>query len=74
MHKHEEKKCSRCNNSFECRMGDITHCQCYGITLSTEERSFIEERYEDCLCSQCLLQLKQGYTFFREKYFFDASK
>jgi hypothetical protein len=69
MCKHEEKKCPRCSRSFECKPGDITQCQCYGISFSIEERAFIEERYEDCLCRKCLLELKHRYTFFTEKYF-----
>jgi len=69
MCKHEEKKCPRCSSSFECKSGDIVQCQCYGISFSTEERAFIEERYEDCLCRKCLLELKHRYTFFTEKYF-----
>ena len=69
MCKHEAKQCPRCANSFECKVGDIAHCQCYIIALSTEEKAFIEERYNDCLCSNCLQELKQRYVFFIEKYF-----
>ena len=74
MCKHEEKKCPRCNTPFECRVGDITHCQCYGITLTDEEKSFIEERYPDCLCRNCLVELKQRYTLFKEKYFVNGDR
>jgi hypothetical protein len=69
MRKHEEKPCPRCQQRFECKTGDVVHCQCYGIMLTTEERAFIEERYNDCLCRNCLLELKQRYVLFREKYF-----
>jgi len=65
---HEEKHCPRCGNRFECKAGAITACQCYGIVLSDEERAFIEERYNDCLCRNCLLELKNRYIFFKEKY------
>jgi len=65
---HEEKHCPRCGNRFECKAGAITACQCYGITLSDEERAFIEGRYNDCLCRNCLLELKNCYIFFKEKY------
>ncbi|HEV8270045.1 MAG TPA: cysteine-rich CWC family protein [Chitinophagaceae bacterium] len=65
---HEEKHCPRCGNRFECKAGSITACQCYGIGLSNEERAFIEERYSDCLCRNCLLELKNHYIFFKEKY------
>lgn len=69
MCKHEEKKCPRCSSPFECKVGDVTHCQCYGIQLTPEERAFLESRYGDCLCRKCLLELKQRDTLFKEKFF-----
>jgi hypothetical protein len=66
---HEEKLCPRCGNGFECKPGSITECQCYGIALNNEERAFIEDRYDDCLCRSCLVELKSRYIFFKEKYF-----
>ncbi|MHA4808372.1 cysteine-rich CWC family protein [Flavitalea flava] len=57
MCKHEEKYCPRCKSAFECKVGDITQCQCFGIGLNPEEKKFLEERYEDCLCRNCLLEL-----------------
>ena len=70
MPQHEIKNCPRCNNTFECKAGDINHCQCNFIELNIEERCFIEDRYADCLCAACLHQLKNRYMFFKEKYFF----
>jgi hypothetical protein len=72
--KHEEKKCPRCAKHFECKVGDITHCQCYGISFTAEEKAFIEERYRECLCRNCLLELKQPNTLFSEKYFLHGPK
>ncbi|MEP6681926.1 MAG: cysteine-rich CWC family protein [Parafilimonas sp.] len=69
---HETKICVRCNNAFECKAGDITNCQCNNIELSIEERSFIEDGYSDCVCINCLLQLKNRYVLFKEKYLFNA--
>jgi hypothetical protein len=74
MCKHEEKSCPRCQQRFECKPGDVVHCQCYGIMLTTEERAFIEDRYNDCLCRNCLLDLKQRYVFFKEKFFMNDAK
>src|SRR5688572_23558443 len=74
MCKHEEKPCPRCMQRFECKPGDVVHCQCYGIMLNAEERAFIEEKYNDCLCRNCLLELKQRYIFFREKYFINDTR
>jgi len=67
MCKHEEKKCPRCGGGFECKVGDIVKCQCYGIELSAAEETFIKSKYNDCLCRNCLLQLKQRYQFFVEQ-------
>lgn len=68
MCKHEEKKCPRCQAPFECKVGDISQCQCYGVPLNVEQRKFLEERYGECLCRQCLLELQQRDTLFKEKY------
>ncbi len=67
MCRQEEKKCPRCNNAFECKVGDILKCQCYGIQISTEEDAFIKSKYTDCLCSNCLEQLKSRYHLFVEQ-------
>ncbi|MGC4100341.1 cysteine-rich CWC family protein [Ferruginibacter sp.] len=69
MYKHEEKKCPRCNNSFECKVGDIGNCHCSTVKLTVQEMNFVQERYNDCLCNNCLLELKNKYILFREKYF-----
>ena len=74
MCKHEEKSCPRCHSAFECKVGDITHCQCSGITMTDSEKQFIAERYTDCLCRKCLLELKQPEVLFSEKYFSRAGK
>lgn len=67
MCKHEQKNCPRCGKGFECKVGDVTNCQCYGIELSIEEEAFITKQYADCLCRNCLLQLKNRYTLFVEQ-------
>jgi hypothetical protein len=74
MCKHEEKYCPRCHAAFECRVGDVAQCQCSGIGLSPAEREFIADRYRDCLCRKCLLELKQPETLFKEKYFSNAGR
>jgi len=66
---HEQKICSRCQQSFECKEGAISQCLCNTVVLTAEERAFIEERYKDCLCINCLKELKNRYVFFKEKYF-----
>jgi hypothetical protein len=65
---HETKTCPRCQQPFACKPGNISNCQCNGIKLTEEEKAFIADRYEDCLCINCLQNLKDKYVFFKEKY------
>lgn len=69
---HEQKACPRCSRAFECKVGDIGHCQCSSMVLSMEEKAFIETRYNDCLCADCLKDLQNKYTLFKEKYLFNG--
>lgn len=61
MPQHETKKCPRCTREFECKVGNISECQCSQVILSYEERAFIEQKYIDCLCGQCLQTLQFQY-------------
>lgn len=71
MPQHEPKICPRCRQQFECRTGDVPNCQCSAVSLTIEERAFIEDRYEDCLCINCLKDLKNKYVFFKEKFMYN---
>ena len=57
MNKHEIKYCPRCQASFECKAGDITHCQCFGIRLTPKLHDEISNKYGDCLCKKCLEEI-----------------
>jgi Cysteine-rich CWC len=70
MSKHEQRYCPRCNIVFECKAGTITQCQCSAIQLSPEERIYVESRFEDCLCVNCLIALQKEYVLFKEKYIY----
>ncbi|MCW3091062.1 MAG: hypothetical protein JWP81_2131 [Ferruginibacter sp.] len=59
---HENKNCPRCRISFECKVGNITQCQCYGINLSDEEQQFISKQFTDCLCADCIKALRSTYS------------
>ena len=45
-------------------------CQCSTIQLSVEERAYVESKFEDCLCINCLNALQQEYVIFKEKHIF----
>lgn len=58
MPQHEEKICPRCQKNFECKVGNITECQCFGIQVSEALQAFLLNKgYEDCLCADCLREL-----------------
>ncbi len=68
MPQHEIKNCPRCNGTFECKVGNISLCQCSNITLTIEQQAFIETKYQDCLCGNCLKDLTNKYMVFKEKF------
>ncbi len=59
---HEEKCCPRCGRAFECKSGSILLCQCQTVVLNEAQLTWIHERYDDCLCSRCLLALRSEYN------------
>lgn len=67
---HEMKSCPRCSKNFECKTGNISECQCYGFKMTEELKAFLEQRYNDCLCRNCLDHLSQELNLFKEKYIF----
>lgn len=65
---HEQKICPRCHNGFDCKPGNITQCQCFGIQFTAGQKKYIEEKYNDCLCRNCLTALQNEVEIFREKF------
>lgn len=65
--KHEQKACPRCKTVFECKVGDISNCQCYRVDLTVAEEAFIASKYNECLCRDCLRLLKNRYHLFVEQ-------
>ncbi|HSC37208.1 MAG TPA: cysteine-rich CWC family protein [Chitinophagaceae bacterium] len=61
MCKHEVKACPRCKTVFECKVGDISKCQCYPVPLTDAERDFIARQYIDCLCADCIREARAAY-------------
>ena len=67
MCKHEEKKCPRCGKGFECKAGDIAHCQCSSIQLNEAETKFIADTFTDCLCAACMKAMKSEYSILQRQ-------
>jgi hypothetical protein len=65
---HEQKVCPRCRNRFDCKPGNVTQCQCFGVQFTAEQKAYIEQRYNDCLCRSCLLTLQNEVEMFKEKF------
>lgn len=57
MYRHEDRTCPRCGAAFECKVNDITSCQCYTVQLNDGERDLLIRMYDDCLCTACLTTL-----------------
>lgn len=53
------KICQRCQTSFDCRMNDITNCQCNSIVISEAGNDFLKKTKYDCLCKNCLSDINQ---------------
>jgi hypothetical protein len=64
----ETKYCPRCQQAFECKSGNITQCQCYGVELTAELSVFIKQQFDDCLCRDCLKQLQNEFELNEEKH------
>ena len=68
MNRHETKDCPRCNKPFECKPGNITQCQCFGIKVKPELKAWLDKCYYDCLCRECLQYLQQDQNLFKENF------
>jgi hypothetical protein len=54
--------CLRCNGKFVCQAGNIHACDCTKVTLSNKEQTYIQEKYNNCLCNTCLIELKKEFN------------
>jgi hypothetical protein len=62
MCQHEEKYCPSCRQKFECKVGSIHLCQCSTIILTEQEKYFIQQQFDDCLCVNCLQKIKEKFS------------
>ncbi len=68
---HEFKTCPHCQQLFECKAGTMEICQCSSIFLTQEERDYIQNLYDDCLCLNCLKKIKSEHEKLVEKETFE---
>ncbi len=66
---HEKKQCPRCLSEFECKTGSVLLCQCSKISLTAEQLEYCNSQYEECLCIDCLYELRSEFNVlsFRQK-------
>lgn len=57
---HELKICQRCSRPFQCKVDNITECHCFEVVFTKENRKYMDSKFNDCLCHECLLVLKQA--------------
>ena len=65
---HERKNCQRCNAVFECKAGNIAQCQCAEFVITVEIRTYLEQRYNDCVCKNCFQYLQVELNFFKPQW------
>jgi hypothetical protein len=49
--------CPECGKSFHCSKSG--KCWCYEVQLSPEKLAWIGEKYESCLCPDCLKKIAE---------------
>ena len=67
MPSHEHKQCQRCGDGFECKTGNVLHCQCQSVVLTSKQRDYIARKYDDCLCALCLMALQAEFSITEHK-------
>jgi hypothetical protein len=48
-----QKSCSKCGQQFNCT-NETSGCWCESVHLDTGTLSRLKEKYENCLCPDCL--------------------
>jgi hypothetical protein len=47
-----KKVCPKCGKEFECK--HTKECFCMKYILTKQELHLLKEKYDDCLCEECL--------------------
>ncbi len=60
LEKHSQTKiCECCHQTFICNENKIINCHCSKITLSANAIEFINKKYKNCLCFNCLKAINE---------------
>lgn len=52
-----KKTCPECHQEFECKHS--SECFCMKYTLSTKALKTLKEKYDNCVCEDCLKKYAQ---------------
>jgi hypothetical protein len=53
-------RCPRCGARFRCGREDAAPCPCAGLQLSAQTLAALRERFQGCLCVECLREMAGG--------------
>lgn len=53
----EKKVCESCKNEFDCG-ASVGKCWCFDVALSQEILAQLKNDFRNCLCNNCLHELK----------------
>lgn len=56
-----KRECNRCQSAFNCREDRRDLCHCTHIYILPEIKNYIKENYDDCLCHNCLKEVKNNF-------------
>jgi len=51
-----DDRCARCGAAFRCGANDTAPCACTALTLQAQTLARLRERFDGCLCLDCLRQ------------------
>lgn len=55
------KQCSKCGATFACS-SEAKGCWCESLKLNPQTLSELRQRYDDCLCENCLRACAEAQT------------
>jgi hypothetical protein len=67
--KHEIMVCKRCGSRFECKVGDVSNCQCSNVSLNDATRKYLDNTFYGCLCVNCLAEVESKVSLTMGKSF-----
>lgn len=56
------KICPRCESNFECKVSSIAECKCSSVFLTKSEQEYVAERYNDCVCLSCMIEVQAEFS------------